>query len=329
MQTIAVTGANGFVGRVLVGWLAERGLKVRAFVRTIDDRCAALAQAEVAEIGDMQQVADWVPLLQGVDAIVHLAARVHRMRERDATLYRSENVDATERLAIGARAAHVPHFLFMSSIKVNGERTTDRPFTAADVPRPLDPYGLSKLQAEQQLIGLSDAAMRVTVIRPPLVYGPGVGANFHRLLRLVGSGLPLPFGSVENSRSLISVWNLADVIFAALTRPGPTTQTLLTAHDVAPSTAELIRAIADATALAAVVAHFLTGWVRKRALARGVLDIPNERSSHVIPTPRGAGAAVGAATTAAACILTALRALQAVVAGGGPVIPSRSGAVHA
>lgn len=246
MQTVAITGANGFVGRVLVGWLAERGLKVRAFVRKIDDRCAAMAHAEVLEIGDMQQVADWMPLLQGADAVVHLAARVHRMKESDATRYHSENVEATERLAIGARTAHVPHFLFMSSIKVNGERTTDRPFTVEDAPRPVDAYGLSKLQAEQRLTALSDDAMRVTVIRPPLVYGPGVGANFHRLLRLVGSGMPLPFGCVENSRSLISVWNLADLIFAALTRPGPPAQTLLTADAAAPSTVELIGAIAHA-----------------------------------------------------------------------------------
>lgn len=270
MQTIAVTGANGFVGRVLVGWLVERGLKVRAFVRKIDDRCAALAPADVVEIGDMQQVADWVPLLQGVDAVVHLAARVHRMKERDATLYRSENVDATERLAIGARAAHVPHFVFMSSIKVNGERTTDRPFTAADAPRPVDPYGLSKLQAEQQLIGLSDTAMRVTVIRPPLVYGPGVGANFYRLMRVVGSGMPLPFGWVNNSRSLISAWNLADVIFAALTRPGPTAQTLLAADDVAPSTPELIRAIADAMDRRVMLLRVPSSLLRSLAVVAGM-----------------------------------------------------------
>lgn len=246
MQRVAVTGANGFVGRALVDWLSARGIVIRALVRAIDDRCAALRSSDVIEIGDMTQVDDWRPILEGVDAVVHLAARAHRMQISDEQAYVTENVAVTERLATHARDAGVAHFVFVSSIKVNGERTTRRPFTAADEPHPQDPYARSKLEAELRLRSLHGNAMRLTVIRPPLIYGPDVGANFQRLLRAVRSGLPLPLGRVVNRRSVVSVWNLADLIASVLTPAGPQAQTLLVADREMPSTVELIRTIADA-----------------------------------------------------------------------------------
>jgi nucleoside-diphosphate-sugar epimerase len=246
MQRVAVTGANGFVGRALIDWLSARRIVVRALVRAIDDRCAKLRSSDVIEIGDMTQVNDWRPMLEGVDAVVHLAARVHRMQISDEQAYLEENVGVTERLVAHARDAGVAHFVFVSSIKVNGERTTLRPFTAADEPRPQDPYARSKLEAELRLKALQGTAMRLTVIRPPLIYGPHVGANFQRLLRAVRSGLPLPLGRVANRRSVVSVWNLADLIASVLTAAGPHAQTLLVADREIPSTVELIRIIADA-----------------------------------------------------------------------------------
>lgn len=246
MLSVAVTGANGFVGRVLVGWLLTRGIEVRALVRKIDARCDELATAEVVEIGDMTAVSDWQALLEGMDAVVHLAARVHAMNAIDEQIYAKENIDVTERLAIGAKAARLSHFVFVSSIKVNGERTFERPFTAFDPPQPQDPYGRSKLEAEIRLRNLTDESMRLTIIRPPLVYGPGVGANFGRLLALVRSGVPVPLGRVVNKRSIVSVWNLADLIFTTLTSAPASVQTLLVADGEVPSTIELMQAIARA-----------------------------------------------------------------------------------
>jgi nucleoside-diphosphate-sugar epimerase len=246
MTVVAVTGANGFVGRALLEWLSSRGMRTRALVRSKDERCAGLACDELVEIGDMAQIADWRPLVAGANAIIHLAARVHRMNSSDEAAYERENVAVTERLAAAAVAEHVDHFVFVSSIKVNGEVTGKQPFTARDEPQPKDAYGRSKLQAELRLKALRAPGMRLTIVRPPLVYGPGVGANFQRLIKLVRSGIPLPFGSIVNQRSLVSVWNLADSIYAALVQDGPAEQTLLVADNESPSTVELMRGIARA-----------------------------------------------------------------------------------
>lgn len=245
MITVAITGANGFVGRALVRCLAERGINIRALVRDSDSRCTGLSPANVIAVGDMTHVADWRPFLERVDAVVHLAARVHQIhRSESAGLYVRENVEVTRRLVENAAAVSVRHFVFVSSIKVNGERTVERPFTATDAPSPEDAYGRSKLEAETCIRAVAQrGGMRATIIRPPLVHGPGVGANFRRLLQAVHDGIPFPLRSVANHRSMVSVWNLADLIRCVIARPGDPVQTLLVADDESPSTPDLIRRI--------------------------------------------------------------------------------------
>lgn len=225
-----VTGANGFVGRALVPHLESAGWAVRPATR--------------ADVGAIGPDTDWRPLLEGIDAVVHLAARVHVMRDRAAEPEREfdmTNHQATARLAAQADAAGVRRFVFLSSIKVHGD-VSDRALGAADTPRPTDAYGRSKLAAER---ALADAAksMSVVVLRPPLVYGPGVKGNFRAMMEAIRRGWPLPLGAIGNRRSLIYVGNLADAIRAALDAP-PGTYLPSDRDDV--STPELIRRTAAA-----------------------------------------------------------------------------------
>jgi len=205
-RVVLVTGANGFVGRRLVPALQASGWCVRPATR--------------AEVGDIGPDTDWRPLLADADAVVHLAARVHVMRDQAADPERAfdrVNHLATARLAAEANAAGVRRFVFMSSVKVYGD-SSDHPLGAADKPCPTDAYGRSKLAAER---ALADAAtgMSVVILRPPLVYGPGVKGNFLAMMRAVRRGWPLPLASVDNRRSLIFVGNLVDAIRAALDAP--------------------------------------------------------------------------------------------------------------
>ncbi len=183
--------------------------------------------------------------LAGADAVVHLAARVHVMKESAAdplAEFRRVNTDATLALGRAAMRAGVRRFVFLSSIKVNGERTEGRPFTESDTPAPVDPYGVSKREAED---GLARLGLELIVLRPPLVYGPGVKGNFLRLMKLVGRGVPLPLASVANRRSLIYVGNLASVIERAA-RGGPSVQgTFLVSDGEDLSTAQLVRRLGD------------------------------------------------------------------------------------
>lgn len=245
---ILVTGATGLVGNALIPLLLEAGHTVRANARRAPK--ASWAGHDRCEFVSRDIEADAAPLLRDVDAVVHLAARVHVMRETASDPWaenRRFNTAATLRLARAAAAAGCRHFVFMSSIKVNGEATTDRAFTEDDTPRPVDAYGTSKLEAEQGLGALARAgAMGATILRPPLVYGPGVKGNFGALLRAVRAGLPLPLGAVNNRRSLIYAGNLAGAVLAALARPAPGGRTYLVSDGEDLSTPELIRAIAAA-----------------------------------------------------------------------------------
>jgi UDP-glucose 4-epimerase len=214
---VLVTGAAGFIGRAVCTELRQRGHSVLAAVRW------NASNDEVA-IGDIEQVRDWAPLLESVDAVIHLAARVHQMHDDDVDAYRRVNRDATAHLAASAVTAGVAHFVFLSSVKVMGEATEPgRPFRETDPPLPVDPYGKSKLEAERELARICGGThTSLTILRPPLVYGPGVKANFLSLLRAVDRGVPLPFGSIANERSLVSVRNLASAIVHALSGPGGT-----------------------------------------------------------------------------------------------------------
>lgn len=217
---ILVTGAQGFVGAALCRRLAASGHAVTGLVRTEPPAAAAPGWMRLVAVGDFEAVADFRPFVDGTDAIVHLAARVHMMRETaddPAAAYRRANVDVTRRLAEAANAAGTERFVFLSSVKVNGEATTGKPFDENDPPAPQDPYGVSKLEAERALAAFAN----VTILRTPLVYGPGVKANFASLMRLCDTCLPLPLdGIAGNRRSLLFLGNLTHAIERVLTVSG-------------------------------------------------------------------------------------------------------------
>jgi UDP-glucose 4-epimerase len=240
---ILVTGADGLVGTAVVSELAKRGIAYRAAIRK--------SREGYFSIGNIDPQTDWTAALEGVDAIIHLASRAHVMNETvtdPAGHFRTANVDSTLNLARQAIKAGVKRFVFISSIKVNGEATAPgRPFTAEDPPNPQNPYAQSKLEAEQGLFALiGDSGFEVTVIRPPLVYGPGVKANFATMMGWVDRGIPLPLGSVYNKRSLIFVGNLADLIILCTTHPKAVGQIFLVSDGEDISTTELFRKMAEA-----------------------------------------------------------------------------------
>lgn len=244
---VLVTGAAGFVGRALVARLPSRGAEVRAVVRRSIQPVAGATQ--VLELGDLAQAA-WEGVLEGVDAIVHLAARAHHANAASPGVeaaYRHDNVEATARLAEAALAAGVRRFVYASSIKVNGEASGAHPFTEADPPRPEDSYGRSKREAEERLLAAAaNRAMEVVILRFPLVYGPGVRGNFHALLNAVAHGMPLPFARIANARSLVYRDDLVAALIATLEAPSGAGGTYLVAGDEPVSTPALVRAIGDA-----------------------------------------------------------------------------------
>lgn len=249
--TVLVTGATGFVGGALARHLVEQGCTVRGASRTA---LPSSAQGIESFIVDLTEPTDWAAALRGADSLVHCAARVHVMRESSAdplAEFRRANVEGTLNLARQAADAGVRRFVFLSSVKVLGESTPpDRPFLPDSPPAPQDAYGVSKHEAEEGLRQLSAATgMQLVIIRPPLVYGPGVKGNFAALVRMVRRGLPLPFGAIENRRSLVALDNL--VSFVALCAdpnrsPSAAGQAFLVSDGVDESTAGLVRKIASA-----------------------------------------------------------------------------------
>ncbi len=250
MNTVLVTGANGFVGRALCDRMMRDGWSVRGAVRYPDDRLRLPKEVEAIVIGDIGPDTDWSLTLQGIDAVVHLAARVHVMHdaERDPlSVYRFVNTKGTERLARMAAQAGIRRFVFLSSIKVNGEETHSAAFTESVVVPPKDPYALSKWEAEEVLRHIAkETKLETVIVRSPLVYGPGVRANFFSLLRAVNRGLPLPFGAFKNQRSLIYVGNLVDALMTCLTHPRASAETFVVSDHDDVSTSELVRRIAYA-----------------------------------------------------------------------------------
>ena len=248
---ILITGATGFVGKALLQRLltddASRRLVVA--VRRGGQRWPELVLPIVT--GDLSPATDWSIALKGVTVVVHCAARVHVMQDTEIdplTAFRAVNLDGTLNLAHQAAVAGVKRFVFVSSVKVNGESTSPgRAFAEADVPNPQDAYGQSKHEAEQGLLQLSaDTGMEVVIIRPPLVYGPGVKANFAALMRAVKRGMPLPLGAVHNQRSLVALDNLVDFIVTCITHPQAANETLLVSDGQDLSSTELVRGMAKA-----------------------------------------------------------------------------------
>lgn len=245
---VLVTGATGFVGRPTCESLLAAGHEVRAAVRQRPNP-ALPEQVQVVNVGNVGPETDWSRALAQVDAVVHLANRAHVMREvlpDPLAEFRRVNVQGTLRLARQAAELGVKHIVYVSSIKVNGDATEARPpFSEAEPPVPLDPYGISKWEAEQALVSVCSAEpLRYTILRPPLLYGAGVKGNVERLLRWVVVGLPLPLGAIHNQRSLMSVRNLAGLIVTCLAHPRAAQQTFVCCDEQALSTAQLVRALA-------------------------------------------------------------------------------------
>ena len=242
---ILVTGARGFVGRELLARLEQLGVPSRLALRRSDGQ-----PGRVAVVGELGPDTDWREALEGCTAVVHLAARVHVMRETGSNslaAFRSVNTAATEQLARQAAAAGVERFMFLSTVKVHGEFSGDEVFTERDPPAPRGGYALSKWEAECALSRVAAATgLAVTVLRPPLVYGRGAAGNFATLAAALRRGLPLPLASIRNRRSLVYVGNLVDAILACLNRPAAAGRTFLVSDGEDLSTPELLRRCARA-----------------------------------------------------------------------------------
>ena len=268
---VLVTGASGFVGRSLCARLMADGHGVIAAVRRPG---TAPVQTTESVVGDLAGPVDWTGPMTGVDAVVHLAARVHVMRESAAdpdAAFAAVNVAATGRLADAARAAGVRRFLFLSSVKALGEATEGRPFRDDDPAAPLDAYGRSKRDGEDLLAAFD--GIEVVILRPPLVYGAGATGNLRTLARLVRRGVPLPVAGIRNRRSLIGAANLAGAIAFCLGRTDAVGHRLVVA-DTHLSTEALARALAAADGRSArllPVPRFLFGPLRRLG-AGGLID---------------------------------------------------------
>ena len=246
-RRVLVTGAAGFVGRPLAAHLAARGWAVTAGVRALPPAHELLPGIHYAAVGDIGSETDWQSVLRDVTHVVHTAARVHVMRGGDEAEFMRVNAQGTARLAAQAAEFGVRRLVFLSSIKVNGEGTGDRPYRYDDPPAPQDAYARSKLAAEQALWQVcARSSLEGVVVRLPLVHGPGAKANVARLVRLVERGLPLPLGSVDNRRSLIALGNLCDFIALALDHPRAAGRVWLLSDGEDLSTPGLVRHIAAA-----------------------------------------------------------------------------------
>lgn len=233
MKSVSITGGTGFVGSGLIERLKRTNSEV----------------AQLSRKMHLDGVPEW-RIEKKIDVVVHTAARAHVMNEMASdplAAFRKANVEGTLNLARQAAEAGVKRFVFISSVKVNGELTTDKPFTSFDVPAPCDPYGVSKMEAEQALLALSQkTGLEVVIVRPPLVYGPSVRANFLKLMQLVRLGLPLPLGAIHNCRSMVALDNLVDLLTICTDHPDAPGQTFMVSDDSDVSTSELLRMLARA-----------------------------------------------------------------------------------
>lgn len=245
-RSLLITGANGFVGRALCAALLLQGRRVVGGVR---HQCRLPVGARVSVVGSINGETDWSDALEGVDEVIHLAARVHVRNDSAAdplAEFRKINVEGTLNLARQAAKAGVKRFVFFSSIGVLGSATLSDPFSESSEPKPHSDYAVSKLEAEEGLkkIG-AEIGMEYVIIRPPLIYGAGAPGNFARLLGWAGLGLPLPLGAIKNQRSLVSLENLVDFVSLCLVHPKAANQTFLVADGVDVSTPQLIRLLGE------------------------------------------------------------------------------------
>jgi nucleoside-diphosphate-sugar epimerase len=246
MPKILITGASGFVGKSLTAQLLRQGHSVRAAVRS---RATAIEGAEALVVGDINGDTDWAETLNDVDVIIHLAARVHVVTEHSVnplTEFRKVNMDGTRRLADFAAKTGVKRLVYVSSIGVNGSEALF-PFNELDGPNPKNDYAVSKWEAEQALHKVAaETILEVVIIRPPLVYGFGAPGNFAQMTKVLAKGIPLPFASVRNQRSLIYIENLVDALILCSTHPNAAGQTYLVSDGQDISTPDLLRKLSNA-----------------------------------------------------------------------------------
>jgi len=255
---ILLTGSTGFVGQALLKTLTrptqekQAECSVSAALRTQSqtDTCSSY-NCSTYVVGNLNAYTDWAEALANEQVVIHTAARAHIMKDEvpdPLAEYRKVNLEGTLNLARQAAQAGVKRFIFISSIKVNGEQTPlGKPFTPEDTPAPEDPYGISKYEAEQGLQQLAqETGMEVVIIRPPLVYGPGVKGNFASMVRLVEKGIPLPLGAIHNKRTLVALDNLVDLIITCIDHPAAANQVFLAGDGEDVSTTELLRGVAKA-----------------------------------------------------------------------------------
>lgn len=266
-----ITGANGFVGRTLCAELLQQGQSVRTAVRSAN---TLIENVEAAAVGTIDGGTNWAVALRGIDVVIHLAARVHVMKDASTdplAEFLKVNLHGTVNLARQAARAGVKRFVYASSIKVNGERTSETaPFTESGQPNPQDPYAVSKWQAEQALQRIAqETGLEIVVVRPPLVYGPGVKGNFISLLTAIDKGVPLPLASANNARSLVYVGNLVDALIACATHPAAAGQTYLVSDGEDVSTAALVEKIARALGRNNRSFHFPPALLRAVATLAG------------------------------------------------------------
>jgi nucleoside-diphosphate-sugar epimerase len=277
MSNILVTGASGFVGRRLISRLIDLGHCLFAVVREAKS-ISENNYAVFKRIGEINGKTDWADLLSNQEVVIHTAARAHVMNDTSSdpiAAYREVNVAGTLNLAQQCVNAGVQRFVFISSVKVNGERTAHgRPFYADDLPAPEDAYGVSKHEAEIGLLSLAEeSGMEVVIIRPPLVYGPGVKGNFASMIRLVERGVPLPLGSIHNKRSLVALDNLVDLIITCIEHPKAANQIFLAGDGVDLSTTELLRGVAKAMGRPSRLIPIPSGLLTLAASVLGKKDV--------------------------------------------------------
>jgi nucleoside-diphosphate-sugar epimerase len=248
MTTVLVTGSNGFVGRAVVSTLISGGVPTRATVR--DGRRRVLAGAQIYSGLDLEEVSGWSEALRGVDVIIHCAGRAHIAHEPRSTSldqFRRVNVEGTRLLASRAAEFGVKRMILISSIGVNGSVTLGTPFTADDPVAPDSAYSRSKWESEIALREVSKGTgLESVIVRPPMVYGSEAPGNFGRLLRAVNHGIPLPFGAIENRRSLVALENLVHLLMVCVNHPAAAGETFLVSDDDDLSTPDLLRRMASA-----------------------------------------------------------------------------------
>lgn len=267
-----VTGANGFVGNVLCEELARRGVPVTAAVRSAQALRAASCPTRTVEVGTIDGNTDWSAALAGCDVVIHAAARAHVLNDQASdplAAFRQTNVEGTMQLARSAMQARVRRFVFVSSVGVHGNLNTHA-FSEADTPHPAEAYAVSKLEAEVALRALvAGSPMELVVVRPPLVYGPECPGNFLRLLKLLSSGLPLPFGAIGAKRSFVSIWNLVDFLIACAVHERAAGQVFLVSDQEDVTLPGLLRGLAEGTGAEARLFAFSPRLLGMLAAAAG------------------------------------------------------------